>query len=95
MNDEAALDMRLVKKECTRACRKCWPLATSEDAGSGYERLKNPNLLIRIIAWLMRPIIWEAVRQHPAIDSERWTGDPLASFWDALTNRNRYRGYGP
>ncbi len=40
------------------------------DAGAGSwrdERLRKPNVLVRILGWLVRVVVWEAMRQHPPI----------------------------
>ncbi len=38
------------------------------DAGSWKdERSRKPNVLVRILGWLVRVVVWEAMRQHPPI----------------------------
>ena len=59
------------------------------------ERLKKPDMLVRLLGWLVRPVVWEAMRQHPTIDSMRLVGDPMSGFWDAVTGQNRHRGFWP
>ena len=59
------------------------------------ERLKKPGLLVRLLGWLLRPAVWETIRQHPQIDENREFDVPILGFRDALTGRNRHRGYGP
>lgn len=56
---------------------------------------KRPGLLVRLLGRLLRPIVWEAMRQHPCVDKGRQIGDPLLTVRDALTNRNRHLGFGP
>ncbi len=70
-------------------------LAPAQVRASPDERLKKPGLLIRVLGWLVRPVVWEAVRQHPQIDEFREFGVPILTFRDALTGRNRHRGFGP
>ncbi len=70
-------------------------LAPAQVRASPDERLNKPGLLIRLLGWLIRPVVWEAVRQHPQIDEFREFGVPILTFRDALTGRNRYRGFGP
>ncbi len=31
------------------------------------DRLRKPNVLVRILGWLVRVVVWEAMRQHPPI----------------------------
>ena len=59
------------------------------------ERLKAPNMAVRVIGWLLRPIVWEAMRQHHQIDQDREIGAPTLNLWDALSGQNRHHGYGP
>lgn len=56
---------------------------------------RKPGLVVRMLAWLVRPIIWEAMRQHPTVDgNNRCTGEPMIRFWDAVWGRNRHLGVG-
>ena len=59
------------------------------------QRLKRPNALVRVLGWLLRPVVWEAMRQHPRIDCNRSIDDPALTLWDALRGQNRHLGYGP
>ncbi len=70
-------------------------LAPAQVRASPDERLKNPGLLIRLLGWLVRPVVWEAVRQHPQIDDMRLVGEPKLGLSDAITGQNRHQGFGP
>ena len=62
------------------------------DAGAGCwadidqewedDRLRKPNALVRILGWLVRPVVWEAMRQHPVIDYDREDNAPTLTLQD-------------
>ena len=64
----------------------------SPEADRRLER--RPGLVVRLLGRLLRPVVWEAMRQHPGIDADRERGAPFASVGDAVTGRNRRHGYG-
>ena len=73
-------------------------IETMEDETSEQwtdERLKAPGLMVRVLGWLLRPIVWEAMRQHPRIDENRDIRDRMLTLRDAVSGLNRHRGYGP
>ncbi len=56
--------------------------------------MRRPNMLVRVVGWLLRPLVWEAMRQHPGIDYDRLHGAPLLGLWQQVTGRNRTHGFG-
>ena len=45
--------------------------------------------IVRLLAWLLRPVIWEAMRQHPVVDVHRDESSHLMTLRDVL-DRDSY-----
>lgn len=64
-------------------------------AGSEFAcRYPRPGLLVRTLAYLLRPLIYEVIRDHPVVMPNQCTPYGLPTFSDAVRAENRFQGYG-
>ena len=84
---DTGLNFEAVPSQAEIDARMAWDRANPRTVAPGH--------VVRVLGWLLRPIIWEAMRQHPGIDYNREVGEPLITLADVISGRNRRLGFGP